>query len=105
MADLKGFNSKDNEQGRSNAADKIADTLAHSEASSDTLGLKNPAFWYSGGFIIVFVLMAIFAEERLSKVVDIGFVWSAKIFGPFWQILLLACWPYWASYLGQPTKA
>ena len=90
MADLKGFNSKRHEQGRSHETDKIADNLMHVETPSDTLGLKNPAFWYSGGFIIVFVLMAIFAEERLGKLINIGFSWSATVFGPFWQILLLA---------------
>ncbi len=90
MADLKGFNSKQHEQGRSHETDKIADNLMHVETPSDTLGLKNPAFWYSGGFIIVFVLMAIFAEERLAKLINIGFSWSATVFGPFWQILLLA---------------
>ncbi|MBU5616290.1 BCCT family transporter [Psychrobacter sp. TAE2020] len=90
MAGLKGFNNKDGEQGRSADASNVEDDLTHVEGSADTLGLKNPAFWYSGGFIIIFVLMAIFAEERLSKIVDVGFVWSAKIFGPFWQILLLA---------------
>ena len=90
MADLKGFNSKRHEQGRSHKTDKIADALAHAENPLDTLGLKNPAFWYSGGFIIAFVLMAIFAEERLGKLINIGFSWSATVFGPFWQILLLA---------------
>ena len=90
MADLKGFNSKRHEQGRSHKTDKIADALAHADNPLDTLGLKNPAFWYSGGFIIAFVLMAIFAEERLGKLINIGFSWSATVFGPFWQILLLA---------------
>ncbi|WP_339663806.1 BCCT family transporter [uncultured Psychrobacter sp.] len=90
MADLKGFNSKRHEQGRSHETDKIADNLMHVETPSDTLGLKNLAFWYSGGFIIAFVLMAIFAEERLGKLINIGFSWSATVFGPFWQILLLA---------------
>ena len=90
MADLKGFNSKRHEQGRSHETDKVAAILTHVDTPSDTLGLKNPAFWYSGGFIIAFVLMAIFAEERLAKLINIGFSWSATVFGPFWQILLLA---------------
>jgi len=88
MADLKGFNQ--GEQGRSTP---INQRISESEAaaiSTDTLGLKNPAFWYSGGFIVAFVLMAIFAEARLAKIVEVGFAWSVKIFGPFWQILLLA---------------
>ena len=64
MADLKGINSKHSEQGSSIIPDVSLDNLVQSEESSDTLGLKNPAFWYSGGFIVIFVLMAIFAEAR-----------------------------------------
>lgn len=94
MADLKGFNN--DEQGRSAVANIAADSAHHvsppiqTDTETDTLGLKNPAFWYSGGFIVAFVLMAIFAEERLAKIVEVGFAWSVNIFGPFWQILLLA---------------
>ena len=88
MANRKGLNQ--NEQGRSTATGRTANNLTHVEGTTDTLGLKNPAFWYSGGFIIAFVLMALFAEAQLAEIVNIGFVWSARIFGPFWQILLLA---------------
>lgn len=94
MADLKGFNS--DEQGRSAAVNIAADsaphvtTPIHTDADTDTLGLKNPAFWYSGGFITLFVLMAIFAEAQLAEIVNASFAWSVNIFGPFWQILLLA---------------
>ena len=89
MADLKGLN-RNNEHGSSHNIVEVHGDVNQTEDSSDTLGLKNPAFWYSGGFIIAFVLMAIFAEDRLAEIVNIGFVWSAKIFGPSWQILLLA---------------
>ncbi|MDN3446063.1 BCCT family transporter [Psychrobacter sp. APC 3281] len=88
MADLKGFNQ--NEQGRSTPVNQGTSESEAAAISTDTLGLKNPAFWYSGGFIVAFVLMAIFAEARLAKIVEVGFSWSVKIFGPFWQILLLA---------------
>ena len=88
MADLKGFNQ--DEQGRSAPVNQGANDTKDAAISTDTLGLKNPAFWYSGGFIVAFVLMAIFAEARLAKIVEVGFSWSVKIFGPFWQILLLA---------------
>ncbi|MBF0657724.1 BCCT family transporter [Psychrobacter sp. NG25] len=88
MADLKGFNQ--DEQGRSAPVNQGANDTKAAAISTDTLGLKNPAFWYSGGFIVAFVLMAIFAEARLAKIVEVGFAWSVKIFGPFWQILLLA---------------
>lgn len=64
MAYLKGLN-RNNEHGRSHNTVKVHEDL--NQDSSDTLGLYNPAFWYSGGFIIVFVLMAIFAEERLAE--------------------------------------
>ncbi|KRG36764.1 BCCT family transporter [Psychrobacter sp. P11G3] len=88
MADLKGFNQS--EQGRSTPVNQGVSESEAATISTDTLGLKNPAFWYSGGFIVAFVLMAIFAEARLAKIVEVGFAWSVKIFGPFWQILLLA---------------
>ncbi|MGE6442409.1 BCCT family transporter [Psychrobacter sp. NPDC078409] len=88
MADLKGFNQS--EQGRSTPVNQGTSESEAAAISTDTLGLKNPAFWYSGGFIVAFVLMAIFAEARLAKIVEVGFSWSVKIFGPFWQILLLA---------------
>lgn len=90
MADLKGLNQ--GEQGCSNAANSTADKVSTVPAAADidALGLKNPAFRYSGGFITIFVLMAIFAEAQLATIVDVGFKWSANIFGPFWQILLLA---------------
>ncbi|MBP3944619.1 BCCT family transporter [Psychrobacter sp. K31L] len=88
MADLKGFNQ--DEQGRSAPVNQGTSESEAAAISTDTLGFKNPAFWYSGGFIVAFVLMAIFAEARLAKIVEVGFSWSVKIFGPFWQILLLA---------------
>jgi glycine betaine transporter len=55
----------------------------------ENLGLSNPAFWYSGGFIAMFVLLALYDGELLSSVVNAGFSWSVKFFGPYWQLLLL----------------
>lgn len=57
--------------------------------TSDKLGLNNPVLWYSGGFIALFVVLALFDGEVLSHLVNVGFAWSVKVFGPFWQILLL----------------
>ena len=59
------------------------------ETSIEKLGLSNPAFWFSGGFIGLFVLLALYDEKILSSVVNTGFAWSVKVFGPYWQILLL----------------
>lgn len=58
-------------------------------STSDKLGLNNPVLWYSGGFIALFVVLALFDGEVLSHLVNVGFAWSVKVFGPFWQILLL----------------
>ena len=57
--------------------------------SPDKLGLSNPALWYSGGFIALFVAIALYDGELLSTLVNTGFAWSVKVFGPYWQILLL----------------
>lgn len=60
-----------------------------SQNATDALGLSNPALWYSGGFIALFVTLALFDGELLSSVVNAGFAWSVKVFGPYWQLLLL----------------
>ena len=57
--------------------------------TADKLGFSNPAFWYSGSFIAAFVLLALYDEALLSSLVNTGFAWSVKIFGPYWQLLLL----------------
>lgn len=58
-------------------------------STSDKLGLTNPALWYSGGFIALFVVLALFDGQVLSSLVNTGFAWSVAVFGPFWQVLLL----------------
>ena len=55
----------------------------------DQLGLSNPAFWYSGGFIALLFLFALYDGEMLSSIVNTGFSWAVKFFGPYWQLLLL----------------
>lgn len=47
-------------------------------------------FALSGGFIALFCLWALVDLKGLSSAVDIGFAFSAKYFGLYWQILLLA---------------
>ncbi|WP_163835849.1 BCCT family transporter [Spartinivicinus ruber] len=53
------------------------------------LELDNPALWLSGGFIALFVGLALYDDKLLSNVVNAGFAWSVKVFGPYWQMLLL----------------
>ena len=59
------------------------------ETLTDKLGVNNPVLWLSGGFIALFVTLALYDNELLSSFVNTGFAWSVKYFGPYWQILLL----------------
>jgi choline-glycine betaine transporter len=52
--------------------------------------INKPLFFVTGGFIALFCLIAIFDLDWLSSMVDVGFAWSAKWFGLYWQLLLLA---------------
>ncbi len=49
-----------------------------------------PLFFITGGFILAFCALALIDLEALSAVVDWGFAWSARLFGLYWQLLLLA---------------
>ena len=53
-------------------------------------GVNIPIFLLTGGFIILFCVLALVSLETLSAVVDASFAWSAKFFGFYWQLLLLA---------------
>lgn len=48
-----------------------------------------PVFILSGGFITLFVVLAIFDIDLVSALVNEGFAWSVEVFGAFWQVLLL----------------
>ena len=79
------------------ASNKLADGKQQFDASSNKdnsstaakLALGNPTFWYSGGFICLFVLLALYDGELLASVVNTGFSWAVNVFGPYWQVLLL----------------
>ena len=49
-----------------------------------------PLFFITGGFILAFCALALIDLEALSAAVDWGFAWSARLFGLYWQLLLLA---------------
>lgn len=55
----------------------------------EKLGLDNPVMWFSGGFLALFIAIALYDNTLLSRIVNIGFSWAIKLFGPYWQILLL----------------
>ncbi len=44
----------------------------------------------SSGFLVIFIILALFNKELLSKLVNEGFSLSAKYFGAYWQFLLFA---------------
>lgn len=58
-------------------------------ADSHDGGVDWMVFCISGGFIAAFVLMAVFDMEALSGMVDAAFAWSTRLFGAYWQVLLL----------------
>ncbi|WP_150467948.1 BCCT family transporter [Francisella sp. SYW-9] len=61
--------------------------ISLSQISRD-LQLHNPAFWLSGGFILLFIIIDLIDSQWLTKTIEICFNWCTNIFGPFWQILL-----------------
>ncbi|MFW8596433.1 BCCT family transporter [Cribrihabitans neustonicus] len=52
--------------------------------------INRPLFAITGGFIAIFCLIALFDLALLSSLVDASFAFSAKYFGFYWQLLLLA---------------
>lgn len=53
-------------------------------------GVDWSVFAMSGGFVVAFVAMAVIDIDTLSTMVNTSFAWSTKLFGAYWQILLLA---------------
>ncbi|WP_105901159.1 BCCT family transporter [Vibrio gangliei] len=74
----------------STSSSSFTHSSSQSESTIEKLSLSNPALWYSGGFILLFVLLALFDAQTLAYLVNTGFSWSVKMFGPYWQILMLA---------------
>ncbi|MDF5410086.1 BCCT family transporter, partial [Vibrio parahaemolyticus] len=73
----------------SSGKSKAKHNTSTTENTTNKLGLNNPAFWYSGGFIALFVAIALYDGELLSTIVNAGFGWAVQVFGPYWQLLLL----------------
>ena len=73
---------------------EMVDDRIDSEKNDEDIGvLKNvdwPVFAFSGGFIALFLIMALIDIDALSGMVNTSFAWSTKLFGGYWQILLLA---------------
>jgi len=52
--------------------------------------LNMPLFAITGGFILLFCAVALYDLELLGSIVNASFAFSAKYFGLYWQLLLLA---------------
>ncbi|RXJ71986.1 BCCT transporter [Veronia nyctiphanis] len=66
-----------------------ASETGNSNVEAKKLGLDNPAFWISGGFLALFATIAMIDSKLLSSLVNSGFGWSVQVFGAYWQALLL----------------
>ncbi|WP_300587677.1 BCCT family transporter [Marivita sp.] len=68
----------------------MTETTETSRASADLGQVDKPLFAVTGGFIALFCALALYDIDLLSRMVDWGFNFSAKYFGLYWQVLLLA---------------
>ena len=59
-------------------------------AGADLGHLNKPLFAITGGFILLFCALALWDLELLGTIVDTSFAFSARYFGLYWQLLLLA---------------
>jgi glycine betaine transporter len=60
-----------------------------SEKSKLLHGVDVPVFLISGGFVLLFAILALWDIELMTQWVNTAFAWSTKLFGAYWQLLLL----------------
>ncbi|QVM87118.1 BCCT family transporter [Pseudomonas lalucatii] len=48
-----------------------------------------PVLLMSGGFVLLFAILALLDIELMTQWVNAAFAWSTKLFGAYWQVLLL----------------
>ncbi|MEZ9566361.1 BCCT family transporter [Vibrio artabrorum] len=70
-------------------AESTSIDFTKAQSLGEKLELGNPVFWLSGSFLTLFVILAFTNTSVLSELVNIGFSYSTKWFGAFWQVLLL----------------
>ena len=61
-----------------------------SEDSQANKGIDKAIFFLSAGFLSLFIVLALVNRELLTNMVNQGGAWSIKLFGAYWQVLLLA---------------
>ena len=60
-----------------------------SEKSKLLHGVDIPVFLISGGFVLLFAILALWDIELMTQWVNTAFAWSTRLFGAYWQALLL----------------
>ena len=68
----------------------MTETTETRAPTADFGRVDKPLFAVTGGFIALFCALALYDIDMLSRMVDWGFNVSAKYFGLYWQVLLLA---------------
>lgn len=68
----------------------MTETTETRTPTADLGRVDKPLFAVTGGFIALFCALALYDIDLLSRMVDWGFNVSAKYFGLYWQVLLLA---------------
>src|ERR1700761_6739636 len=62
----------------------------HDERTKRGRSIDWPIFLISGGFFVLFLVAALVNLSWLSTVVDTAFGWATRVFGFYWQGLMLA---------------
>lgn len=65
-------------------------SLSNKSKIAAQLELSNPLLWLSGGFLTLFVMLALIDTQLLTSLVNSGFGYATQYFGGYWQILMLA---------------
>lgn len=63
---------------------------AHRPEKFSARAIDWPTFLVSGGFLVAFVLAAIINIDLLSQTVNTAYMTSTRLFGAYWQVLLLS---------------
>jgi len=63
--------------------------MSHQVTGNPTAAIDWPVFVLSGGFLLLFVLTALFDLEFLSATVNKAFDGATSLFGAYWQVLML----------------
>lgn len=78
------------EAGHLKSGIKTVNSSTRAETGADRRDVNRVLLGATAGFILLFCLLAVFRADTLSRLVDVSFQWSARYFGLYWQLLLIA---------------